>query len=176
LASICRSGSSPDKPEIMLMPANSGTSRTRNPINPFEIYAGSSWEPPPRTGGGLSGAAMWTSLFVERNCSGNAGCVSRFRPHPARIATTHVSQMIDAGISEPMATSIIRPSCGLRDTSPFTASLALSVKVDIRICPCSGCAKLAASGSDPKFSATSVRSSSCCLTKSSKSPAAAIGR
>ena len=49
---------------------------------------------------------------------------------------------------EPTATSIISPSCGLRDTSPFTASLALSVNVDIRICPCRARAKLAASGSD----------------------------
>jgi hypothetical protein len=84
----------------------------------------------------------------------------------------HVRQMIDSGTSEPTATSIISPSCGLRETSPFPVPPTLSERVDIRIWR--ACAvKLAASGSDPKFSATSVRSSSCRLTKSSKSPAAA---
>jgi hypothetical protein len=64
-----------------------------------------------------------------------------------------------------------KPSCGLRETSPFPVPPTLSERVDIRICRV--CAvKLAASGSGPKFSATSVRSSSCRLTKSSKSPAA----
>jgi hypothetical protein len=86
----------------------------------------------------------------------------------------HVRQMIDSGTSEPRPRRphkpFVRPERNFAVPSSAD-SVGKGRHKDLQ----SLRREAAASGSDPKFRATSVRSSSCRLTKSSKSPAA-IGR